>query len=213
MGRRNLYSGNLPLYSSSVPDRYHHGGLREATLARAAEVIATEGPYLFSLRSLAVDLGVSHTAPRHHFGSREGVLNALAAEGFTWLGQRLRAIRDEGGSFLDVGVGYVQFALDHPGHFHVMFAPRLLDENDADLNAARAGAFAELTGGVDALASGGRVEDAAAAVVAGWSIVHGFATLALTGNLDGSGIRALFTDHDLIAMIRRSAALLYGSDS
>jgi hypothetical protein len=125
----------------------------------------------------------------------------------------MRAIRESGGSFLDVGVAYVEFALAHPGHFYVMFAPMLLDDSDAELAAARATAFAELQGGVDAMAADGRIEDAAAAVVAGWSIVHGFATLALTGNLDTSGIRALFADRDLIAMIRRSASLLYGSSS
>jgi hypothetical protein len=61
------------------------------------------------------------------------------------------------------------------------------------------------------MSAAGRIEDAAAAVVAGWSIVHGFATLALTGNLDGSGIRSLFTDDDLVGLARRSAGLLYGS--
>jgi AcrR family transcriptional regulator len=194
-----------------VADTYHHGSLREAVLERAATVIAQEGPYLFSLRSLAAELGVSHAAPRHHFGSREGVLNALATQGFLRLAERMRGIRESGGSFLDTGVAYVAFALENPGHFQVMFAPTLLDETDAALAAARAAAFAELRGGVEAMAAAGAVEDAAAGVVAGWSIVHGFATLALTGNLDGSGIRALFTDGDLLGLARRSAGLLYGS--
>src|SRR5262245_62070040 len=194
-----------------MADSYHHGSLREAVLERAAAVIAAEGPYLFSLRSLAAELGVSHTAPRHHFGSREGVLNALATQGFQRLGAQLRGTREAGGSFLDVGVGYVEFALANPAHFQVMFAPALLDETDPELAAARSAAFAELRGGVDAMSAVGAVEDAAAAVVAGWSIVHGFATLALTGNLDGSGIRSLFADGDLLSLARRSAGMLYGS--
>ena len=190
----------------AVPSSYHHGSLREAVLRRAAEVIAAEGPYLFSLRSLAADLGVSHTAPRHHFGSREGVLNALAAEGFRLLAERLRAA---GGDFLEAGVAYVSFAVDHPGHFQVMFAPTLLDENDPELAAARQGSFDQLRAGVDALAAQGRVEDAAAAVIAAWSIVHGLATLALTGNLDSSRIRSLVADGDLLTITRRSASLLF----
>jgi AcrR family transcriptional regulator len=210
---RNLASGNFPLYSLAVADSYHHGGLREAVLERAAAVIAQEGPYLFSLRSLAAELGVSHTAPRHHFGDREGVLNALAAQGFSWLCDRLRSIRESGGSFLDAGVAYVEFALEHRAHFQVMFAPTLLDETDPELAAARAATFAELRQGVDSMSASSATEDAAAAVVAGWSIVHGFATLALTGNLDGSGIRSLFTDGDLLGLARRSASLLYGSPS
>jgi AcrR family transcriptional regulator len=197
-----------------MADGYHHGNLRAAVLERAAEVIEREGPYSFSLRSLAADLGVSHTAPRHHFGGREGVLNALAVEGFQKLAERLRAGRAAGGGFLDSGVEYVRFAVDHPAHFQVMFAPRLLDEDDEELVAAREAAFAELTGGVGALeAEGIAVEDSAAAVVAGWAIVHGIATLALNGNLDTSGIRALFDDTDLLTITRRSAGLLFGPPS
>lgn len=191
--------------------RYHHGNLRQAVLEQAAAVIANEGPYLFSLRSLAADLGVSHTAPRHHFGSREGVLSALATQGFELLGERLRGIREAGGSFVDAGVAYVQFALEHPAHFQVMFSPTLLDDDDAALDHARQAAFAELRIGIDRMTEEGRIEDAAAAVVAGWSIVHGIATLALSGNLDSAGVRALIADGDLLAITRRSAGMLYGS--
>lgn len=189
---------------------YHHGNLRAAVLARAAEVIAEQGPHTFSLRSLAVDLGVSHTAPRHHFGSRDGVLDALATEGFGWLAEELRATRTAGGGFLELGVSYVEFALAHPAHFQVMFSPGLLDEDDAALSAARDAAFAELTGGADALVAEGRADDGAAAVVAGWSLVHGLATLALSGNLERAGVRDLRGDDDLTDLTRRTARLLFG---
>jgi AcrR family transcriptional regulator len=190
-----------------MPDAYHHGNLRQAVLERAVAVIAADGPNGFSLRSLAADLGVSHTAPLHHFRSREGVLNAVAAEGFRLLSERLVAAREAG--FLEVGVAYVAFALDHPAHFQVMFTPTLLDENDPELAAARTAAFTELRGGVAAMASAGKVEDAATAVVASWSLVHGIATLALTGNLDKAELRSLVADGDVLAIARRSAAMLY----
>ncbi|WP_087096414.1 TetR/AcrR family transcriptional regulator [Nocardiopsis sp. JB363] len=194
-----------------MADGYHHGNLRAAVLERAAEVITEKGPYGFSLRSLAADLGVSHTAPRYHFGSREGVLNALATEGFTELADRLRINRDARGGFLEAGVVYVDFAIDFPAHFTVMFEPSLLDQDDPGLRAARVAAFAELRSGVESLAEEGRgVADGPAAVVAGWSIVHGLATLALTGNLDVSGVRELFGDTDLPTITRRSAGLLFG---
>lgn len=189
---------------------YHHGDLRRAVLDRAVDVIGTDGPAGLSLRSLAADLGVSHTAPRHHFGSREGVLAAVATEGFELLSARLRTARETGGSFLDVGVAYVSFAVEHPAHFEVMFSPKLLDPDDPDLAAAQEATFAELRGGIAALEESGRVEDAPAAVLAAWSLVHGIATLALTGNLQAS---ALFGTaggtEDLLAITRRSGALLF----
>lgn len=194
-----------------MTDRYHHGNLRAAVLDRAAVVIAAEGPYTLSLRSLAADLGVSHTAPRHHFGSREGVLSALAAEGFGWLADRLRSTRESGGGFLDLGVAYVEFAVEHPAHFQVMFTPTLLDQTHPGLASVRELAFAELTGGVDQLVAAQRTDDAAAAVVAGWSLVHGLATLALSGNLDSAGVRDLLADQDLSSITRRAAGLLFST--
>src|ERR1700742_1426201 len=120
--------------------RYHHGNLRDAILEAAAAVIARDGVGALSLRAIAQDLGVSHTAFRRHFGSREGVLNALAVRGHRRLAQEVRPAD----AFIDAGVAYVRFALDHPGLFAVMFRPELLDESDAELAAARAESFAPL---------------------------------------------------------------------
>jgi AcrR family transcriptional regulator len=192
-----------------VSDSYHHGDLRAAALRRAVEIIDAGGPESLTIRSLAADLGVSHTAPRHHFGDRAGVLSAVAAEGFRLLGQLLVTTRESGGSFLDAGVAYVEFALAHPAHFRVMFAPAGLNHDDAELAAAKQAVFAELRDGVDAMAARGQIEDAAAAVIAGWAIVHGIATLALTGNLDDAKLRDLVAGGDLIGITRRSAGMLY----
>jgi AcrR family transcriptional regulator len=194
-----------------VTDSYHHGDLRAAVLRRALEVITTDGADAFSLRSLAVDLGVSHTAPRHHFGDRRGVLTAIATAGFAELADRLSTVRQSGGTFLDQGVAYVEFALARPAHFQVMFAPTLFDQENAALLTARSSAFAELRIGVDSMGTGPDLEDAAAAVIAAWALVHGIATLGLTGNLDASDLRPLIAGGDLSSITRRSAALLSGS--
>jgi len=156
---------------------YHHGNLRDAILAASADAIARDGVGALSLRAIAGDLGVSHTAFRRHFGGREGVLNALAVQGNRWLADELRTAAT--GGFRDVGVAYVRFALTHPGHFTVMFRPDLLDNDDPELAAARADALAPLRAGTPALDT----PDQTAAQVASWGIVHGIATLALTGNL------------------------------
>jgi AcrR family transcriptional regulator len=189
-------------------DAYHHGDLRRAVLDRAVQVITSEGADALSLRALAADLGVSHTAPRHHFSSRQGLLTAVAVEGFVELRQRLERIRNEGGTFLDIGVGYVSFALDRPAHFSVMFTPAILDPADPDLEDAMEATFSLLRQGVDELPSPSAQQDAAAAVIASWSLVHGLATLALSGNLDKARVRDL-VGGDLLDLARRSAAMLH----
>lgn len=190
---------------------YHHGELRGAVLAAAASVIERDGTAGLSLRSIASDLGVSHTAFRHHFGSREGVLNALAVQGHELLADALRTARDETGSFLEMGVAYVRFAVAHPALFAVMFRPDLLDESEPELSWARHETFSVLRGGIDEPQQREAVEDVAAATIAGWAIVHGIATLAITGNLDASEVRTLVAAGDLEGITRRATGMLYGS--
>lgn len=193
-----------------MSDSYHHGDLRAELLRRAVEVIERDGAAELSLRSLAREAGVSHAAPRHHFTSRSGLLTALAAEGFDLLARHLQDAGSEG-DFVEVGVAYVRFAEDFPAHFDVMFRPDLLEADDPALGAAKQQAFAVLRGGVEAMSEQGRVDDAAAAVVAGWSLVHGLAVLAATGNLATAHLRDLLPEPDLAAVTRRTAGMLYGS--
>jgi AcrR family transcriptional regulator len=169
-----------------VIDEYHHGDLRAAVLAAASEVIARDGADQLSLRSIAVELGVSHTAPRHHFGSREGVFTALACEGYELLADALEDAA-AGGNFAAVGVAYVLFAVNHPGHFAVMYRPELLDAANTELQRAQQRTAGQLDAGARTH-GGGSAEGIAVASVAAWSLVHGMATLKLSGALDAAGL-------------------------
>jgi AcrR family transcriptional regulator len=178
-------------------------------LRSAADVVARSGVAEVSVRELARQAGVSHAAHRYHFASRTGLLTALAAEGHRLLAEALE--RAAGHSFLEVGVAYVRFAREHPGHFTVMFTPDVLNPDDAEFAAARSRTFAVLRAGVDRLSAQGRLEDARAAVVAAWSLVHGLATLAATGNLAAAGVTDQADDDELLDLARRAAGMLYGS--
>ncbi|MEH1014088.1 TetR/AcrR family transcriptional regulator [Micromonospora sp. CPCC 206060] len=163
----------------SATKAYHHGDLRRALLASAVDAIAESGPAALSLRDLARRAGVSHAAPAHHFGDKAGLLTALAAQGFDLLAEELR---QSGTDLLEAGVGYVRFAVRHRAHFEVMFAPGLYRRDLPEVTAARDRATAALREAIarnpDASAS-----DPQATRLATWSIVHGFATLWLSGAL------------------------------
>ncbi|WP_018347971.1 TetR/AcrR family transcriptional regulator [Longispora albida] len=150
---------------------YHHGDLRRALLTAAAEAIAEQGAADLSLRDLARRAGVSHAAPAHHFGDKRGLLGALAAEGYEMLADELNSA----GDFIDTGAAYIRFAIGHPGHFEVMFRPALYRAEDVAAAQERAGQ-ALSTG----LATTGSTSEEMRR--AAWSLVHGYATLALTGN-------------------------------
>jgi AcrR family transcriptional regulator len=164
-------------------DGYHHGNLRSALLAAAAEQIAEDGVDVVSMRALARRCGVSHAAPTHHFGDRPGLFTALAAQGFDLLADDLS---QAGPDLVDVGLAYVRSVLSRPGHFDVMFRHDLLNLTDAALLAAQERAAAQL-----AVAISRQSGDSAQAArrptrLAAWSIAHGFASLWREGAFGAS---------------------------
>jgi len=161
---------------------YHHGNLREELLRAAVAAIEEDGPAAVSLRALARRVGVTHAAPTHHFGDKAGLLTAVAAEGFRLLAEEAADAWERTGNFLDVGLAYVRFATTHRAHFEVMYRPDLYRADDPEVAAARDTASTVLLGSASQVtdATGG---DGMGAVVAGWSLMHGLATLWLNGNL------------------------------
>jgi AcrR family transcriptional regulator len=182
---------------------YHHGDLKAAILGQAAELVAERGADGISLRELARAAGVSHAAPAHHFTDRRGLFTALAAEGWRKLADALRDARPE---FIGAALAYVRFALDHPGHYAVMFDHSLVTADDPELIAAIGAAGTELAQGVGTLDDPRAKDDPEAAALAAWSLVHGFSLLWLNGQIgavDGAG--------DPIATIHRVAGMLFKS--
>jgi AcrR family transcriptional regulator len=135
----------------------------------AVQAITEVGPGGVSLRDLARRAGVSHAAPAHHFGDKAGLLAALAAEGYGLLADALAAAQQRTQDFLEVGVAYVRFAVEHRAHFEVMFRPDLYHPDDPALRAARERASNALSGGIGSLPSGRAGTDARIAGVAAWS--------------------------------------------
>jgi AcrR family transcriptional regulator len=162
---------------------YHHGDLPRALVEAAIEAIAEVGPAAVSLRDLARRAGVSHAAPAHHFGDKAGLLTAVATDGFRRLAATLGETYQATGSFLEVGVAYVRFAVTHRAHFEVMFRPELYRTDDPGLVQAREQARALLYPAAAEAADSPDGRDDVRAAVAAWSLVHGLATLWLNHNL------------------------------
>jgi AcrR family transcriptional regulator len=180
---------------------YHHGDLRAAILTEAARLTAERGADRVSLRELAREAGVSHAAPAHHFNDRRGLFTALAAQGFELLAAKLAGARPQ---FIDAALAYVRFAIEHPGHYRVMFDRSLVDPTDRDLVTAQAAAGAELSRGVASLANQRANADPAGAELAAWSLVHGFSMLWLNDAV-GAEVKAI----DPMATVGRIATMLF----
>lgn len=117
-------------HDGGMTDSYHHGALRDA-LVQAALGILEEGEEL-SLRGVARRAGVSHAAPYHHFADRRALLAAVAAEGLVRLRSEIAGLLaeghlDGGDRMVELGVGYVRFALNNPHLFRLIFSAELSD--------------------------------------------------------------------------------------
>ncbi|TQV71974.1 TetR/AcrR family transcriptional regulator [Aliikangiella marina] len=113
---------------------YHHGDLRNQLLSAGLEIIKTQGINALSLRKLAEKVGVSRTAPYHHFKNKNELLCAIAAFGFQVWTDRLKTIQDKSNiseeqRFREFAQSYVDFAVENPDLYDLMFGQPIWKES------------------------------------------------------------------------------------
>jgi AcrR family transcriptional regulator len=169
---------------------YHHGALREALLTATLELIDAEGIGAVSLRKVARAAGVSPGAPYHHFPDRAALLTALSDEGFRRMGVAVMEAHEAAptptAALEAMLVAYIDFAKANPAYFRLMFRPELKEshKHDGDANVGEAAYTAlENTVGECLAESGFPAVDRGVMTITMWSLVHGFASLWLDGQL------------------------------
>ena len=200
-----------PPKPSRTPRRrgYHHGDLRAVLLAAGEAEPAEHGIEGFSLRGVAKRAGVSHAAPAHHFRDANGLLTALAAEGFRRFvdKQKLRqqaSDKDPLSQLVAAGMGYVDFAMAHPALFRLMFSSDRPDHEAEELHIAASAAYRKLVEDVARLRGAG-TEPSSTEVMRTWAIAHGLADLMNSRRLKPLlGLRKVERDAALSDMLRRS---------
>ena len=194
----------------AAPRPYHHGDLRAALLAAAAGRLDEQGEQALTLRELARAAGVSHAAPYHHFANRDELLAGVAERAFDRLADALAAAAgapDAAHALLDIGEAYVREALAHPAQFRLMFGPLLARKAEhPGLQRAAERAFLVLLGAATRFSPERGLEIA----LAGWSLSHGAANLAIDGAFGGLPVAPAqarqLARMDAGALVRRMAA-------
>jgi AcrR family transcriptional regulator len=99
---------------------------RRAQIISAARRIAElEGWSNVTLRRLSDEISYSQPVLYAHFGSRDGILAAVAIEGFQELGLALEKARKRaqpGVTVKSVAAAYLEFAVSSPALYEVMFS-------------------------------------------------------------------------------------------
>jgi AcrR family transcriptional regulator len=192
----NLPSMCTPVNIKSVTGRnaYHHGDLRNALIAAAADLAERGGPAAVTVRAAAREVGVTPTAAYRHFSGHEELLGAAKAYSLEQMGDAMRRRQAALGPEPDqakaalarieaIGRGYVDFALSRPGLFRTAFV--LEADKPAPDFMAPVGPHVMLVQAVDELVRLGLVGEQfrVGTEVAAWSLVHGLSLLMLEGPL------------------------------
>ncbi len=109
---------------------YHHNNLKNNLLEYGLKMISEEGIEKLSLRKLARTCGVSEAAPYSHFSSKSDLINEMKGYVAEKLYMKLQEASLRGAkadSILEMGKGYVEFAMEQPVYFNFLF-------NQADIN-------------------------------------------------------------------------------
>jgi len=110
---------------------YHHGDLKSVLLDETARILREEGEDALSLRRLAASIGVSRTAPYHHFKDKQSLLCAVAEEGFArfnlTMKMALEKARGKTGQEImrDYVKAYVNFAMTNREYYDLMYGGKV----------------------------------------------------------------------------------------
>jgi AcrR family transcriptional regulator len=165
--------------------------LRQKILEEALQILADDGSGRVTMRALAERLGYSPATIYLHFRNKDDLLQQIALHGFEKLAQATR----EGTSRDDVreavvegGRRYLDFALANPALYRLMFEEIDIAKYRGDPSPSVPGrALFDLYRDMYVRgASTGAIAheiDPDIQTLIGWSAVHGFAMLALSGRL------------------------------
>ncbi|MET9102466.1 TetR/AcrR family transcriptional regulator [Streptomyces antibioticus] len=163
--------------------------LRTRLVDVGVDLVALEGAGALTLREIARRAGVSHGAPRRYFPTHLELLSAIARRGFTELAVRVTTAVGDGtaaprAQLSELGRTYLDFALDNPGMYELMFRHDLLESGHLrlrDTSLPLFGVLVDLVGRVRGPESS--PSEARAVAAALWANLHGIAQLWGWGSL------------------------------
>ena len=182
-----------------------HGDLREGLINAGLTLLAREGTAGMTLRKCAALAGVSHAAPAQHFQGLPGLLDAIAARGYTRFAEAMEAqaaaAPDEPRARLEaICLAYFDFARANPALYDLMFRQIwALAGSGEELRLAGARAYAVLAQACAPFVSKG--EEPGIVETQVWSLIHGYATLVLVGKLGRN--RPIASVEELLGLLRK----------
>ena len=170
---------------------YHHGDLKNALIQAGVKILAREGVSGLSLRKVAKQAGVSHAAPYSHFADKQALIAAISTEGFKQFHVQIEEIisvnkNNPAALLVETAWAYMQFALNEPDRFKLMFSSVLEKEKEypdyvqySQQNFSQIVEIVKICQAEKIL----RTDSPELTTVSVWSAVHGLIMLILEGQI------------------------------
>ncbi|MCF7807686.1 MAG: TetR/AcrR family transcriptional regulator [Candidatus Marinimicrobia bacterium] len=166
---------------------YHHKNLRPVLMDEAAKMIAEGGAASVTMRELGKRVGVSRGAAYRHFSDKDALLMSVSASGFEKLSSEVQSVIQNGemsfeSRLLALGKVYLQFAIENPAHYRLMYGKEALSRwNQPVLKESADGLFDHLYEVIKGFQGECDIseKDTRTLVYVAWSSVHGLASILI----------------------------------
>ena len=162
--------------------------IRTKILDAARDLFARDGVEAVTMRAIARRIEYTPTTIYHHFRDKHTLLVELCRIDMASLAQafqRIGRIEDPAERLSRIGMVYVDFAIEHPGHYRFLFMtpkPELL-EDDVSIYAPEQNAYlmllATVADGIEAGRYRPEFDDPHQLAQLAWSAVHGIVSLQI----------------------------------
>ena len=157
--------------------------LRQEILAKAARLLAKTGDEeAVSIRAVAEAVGVTPPSIYLHFADKDELIRAVCEDTFQALDDfveaRVAPITDPLERLAERGRAYIEFGVEHPEHYRVLFMGKARQTREEALEVS---GFAHLLENVTQCIDAGQIAPADPLVVATglWAVVHGVTSMAV----------------------------------
>lgn len=167
------------------PNTFHHGDLKRVLFDVAVSLLDQHGVTGVTIRAVAREAGVSHSAPVNHYKDRRALLTAIAQDQFETI------LKDIESALLKVPVNQkdrievfadtmIEFGFNYPHRYHLLWRGDLIDHEDPPLLAVMDNIYDQLCYEIERTMQGVKV-DRDTIAVALWSMWHGYIDMRLSG--------------------------------
>ena len=171
-----------------TPRQRRHLRTRDAILDAARQIIAEDGADNLSMRGIAERIDYSAAGLYEYFGGKDEIITAVCMQGEERLYQKMINVDTSLPPLeylIELGLGYIDFALNNADHFKLMFASEIEPSEEIQDTFREKSSFGILVGaiqrgideGVFITREGFGLMDMA---YLAWAIVHGVAALRIT---------------------------------